>query len=142
MSNILRIQERIKKNQESDCWIWTGHIQNSGYGMITINKKNFLAHRLSYEAFIGKIPKGINVCHKCDVKLCCNPEHLFLGTQKENIADCIKKGRHLSPGSGKVVCKNGHGFTEENTYLWKGHRQCKLCKRTRSINSRLYKNRE
>jgi hypothetical protein len=78
---------------DKGCWLWRRKILKSGYGDIGINGKSVLAHRASYEAFRGPIPNGAQVCHKCDVKSCVNPEHLFLGTQKQNQADMVAKGR-------------------------------------------------
>jgi len=75
------------------CWNWTAHKDNKGYGRIEINGKNCYAHRISWEMHYGKIPEGLFVCHHCDNPLCINPKHLFLGTQKDNIRDAIKKGR-------------------------------------------------
>ncbi len=89
------IINRHEKNGE--CWNWTGKIINSGYGSLVqgVNgKKKYLsAHRESYKVFKGKIPLNMNVCHTCDNKKCINPEHLWIGTQKDNIRDCSKKGR-------------------------------------------------
>ncbi len=82
----------INKKYE-DCWIWKGSISSDGYGRIVINHKIYRTHRLIYEMTIGKIPDGLLVCHSCDNPLCCNPEHLFLGTYKENTQDMISKGR-------------------------------------------------
>lgn len=76
------------------CWIWIKAIKKSGYGQFAFNSKiRMYAHRASYKLLVGGIPKGLCVLHKCDVRNCVNPEHLFLGTQKENIQDMVKKGR-------------------------------------------------
>jgi hypothetical protein len=74
------------------CWIWSGALDSHGYGVINIGgtKK---AHRVSWIAFNGPIPEGMSVLHKCDVPSCINPNHLFLGTQADNMADMIAKGR-------------------------------------------------
>lgn len=81
--------------KENGCWIWTGAKNPSGYGMFTIGRKFKLAHRLSWEFTYGFEPVGLVVCHKCDVRCCINPEHLFLGDSKDNASDKMKKGRHI-----------------------------------------------
>jgi hypothetical protein len=78
---------------ENGCWIWQKGKHKQGYGILTIKRKYMLSHRLSWEVFNGEIPKGLMVCHKCDVPSCCNPEHLFLGTQKDNMGDANQKKR-------------------------------------------------
>lgn len=80
---------------ESGCWIWTGSASTYGKLGITVNGKvkHVGAHRLSWELHYGPIPKGLHVCHKCDIPLCVNPHHLFLGTPLDNIHDMIQKGR-------------------------------------------------
>lgn len=89
-----------KIEKTSGCWNWTGSKDSGGYGRFNFNYKNIKATRFSYIFFIGEIPKGIGfhgtcVLHKCDNRICVNPEHLFLGTQKDNIQDMIKKKRGL-----------------------------------------------
>lgn len=83
----------IEPEPNSGCWLWTGTIVN-GYGTLTLNRKTGQkAHRTSYEAYKGEIPEGMHVLHKCDVRCCINPDHLFLGTNADNVADKVAKGR-------------------------------------------------
>jgi len=79
--------ERVAKTET--CWYWTGHLNSKGYGIF----KKKLAHRASYKLFVGPIPPDMLVCHTCDTPDCVNPEHLFLGTFKDNTRDMINKGR-------------------------------------------------
>jgi hypothetical protein len=81
------------KTDANNCWIWQKSKHRQGYGNLGIGKKHILAHRLSWEVFKGPIPSGIKVCHHCDIPSCVNPDHLFLGTQKENVKDAIEKGK-------------------------------------------------
>jgi hypothetical protein len=81
---------------EAGCWPWTGHIASHGYGIFHHDGSRIGAHRKAFELANGPIPDGINVCHKCDNPRCVRPDHLFLGTQKDNIADMIAKGRRTT----------------------------------------------
>lgn len=81
----------------SGCWLWMGNITSNGYGDFKDkNRKQVLAHIASYKTFKGDT-KGLCVLHKCDIRSCVNPDHLFLGTRKENIEDMDKKGRRVPP---------------------------------------------
>lgn len=81
-------------DKTGECWIWKGHRSGSTrYGGIRIQGKNRRAHRLAYELFNGAIPSGLSVLHHCDVPLCVNPKHLFVGTQLVNMRDASEKGR-------------------------------------------------
>lgn len=92
ISIIERFLKKIKK--QNDCWIWTGGKTGSGYGQFSdVNYKTQMAHRFAY-TYYKKSPKNLYVCHRCDNKLCVNPDHLFLGTQKQNMQDMYKKGRN------------------------------------------------
>jgi len=79
----------------NQCWIWTGGLDKDGYGQKNWYGKRTLSHRVAWVVTYGDIPKGLQVLHKCDVPACCNPTHLFLGTQKQNMEDKVSKGRHL-----------------------------------------------
>ena len=76
-----------------DCWVWTGACNRVGYGHLFWGGEWWLAHRLSWFLTKGQIPKGMLVCHRCDNPCCVNPDHLFLGTQSDNLRDSVKKGR-------------------------------------------------
>ncbi|MEX3914829.1 HNH endonuclease signature motif containing protein [Paraburkholderia sp. BR10872] len=88
-----RIEDRCEKITETGCWIWMFYTNSDGYGKIWWDGKSNSSHRTSYLSFVGPIPSGLLVCHRCDIPECCNPHHLFLGTDLENTRDKIKKGR-------------------------------------------------
>jgi len=84
-----------KVEKTDSCWLWKGGKTDSGYGRMDLSKEGDYdrSHRISWKLTQGAIPKGMFVCHKCDVRLCVNPDHLFIGTQKDNMRDMITKGR-------------------------------------------------
>lgn len=83
------LEKKICKN-EGGCWLWEGYKKKSGYGSIG---RDMPVHRYAYEVYKGEIPENMCVCHTCDVKHCCNPKHLWLGTSQENNNDKIEKER-------------------------------------------------
>lgn len=86
---------RCKKDEVTSCWNFDCGTHD--YGRIGVDKISKSAHRVSYEVFVGPIPTGLLCCHKCDNRRCINPDHLFVGTQSENILDAFRKGRKTAP---------------------------------------------
>lgn len=133
-----RFFEKVNKDGINGCWLWRGGTRGRGklkYGSAWYNGKNEGAHRLSWIFHNGYLPshKGLDpveVCHKCDNPLCVNPDHLFLGTRKDNMQDKINKGR--CGQKNKSHCPQGHEYSETNTYLSKsGSRSCRFCHKLR-----------
>lgn len=146
-----RFHGKYIPDKESGCWLWKGSKNHNGYGEVSYkhcHSKRALAHRVSWAIHQGKIPDGLCVLHKCDVRNCVNPDHLFLGTQQDNLRDCYQKGRMRGwikpgqksikiqpPGSSEVVCIGcGVKFmkTNVNIRVYPRHYCNKAC---------LYKNR-
>jgi hypothetical protein len=85
---------KVNKSAPNGCWLWTGAVNTTGYGMVSgAGMKNIVAHRFAWKLLKGEIPAGLRALHHCDTPRCCNPEHIFLGTQKDNTADAMAKGR-------------------------------------------------
>ncbi len=126
---MLRERFEAKVRVTPGCWLWTASAKPGGYGQILVGRVPAYAHRVSYELYVGEIPEGMVVRHKCDVRLCVNPDHLELGTQADNVMDCIKRGRRGEHASSrKTHCPSGHEYTEENTYRdEQGWRKCRTC---------------
>jgi len=110
------IAERLLRSRRIDplsgCWEWTGARKPDGYGRLFRRGRQLTAHRLAYEQWRGPIPPGLSVLHRCDNPACFNPEHLFLGTQADNIADCIAKGRAFR-AKGSANGKHTHPGTSQ-----------------------------
>lgn len=122
------------------CWEWAAAKNGKGYGRIYAWGKQQSAHRVSYALAYGPIPLGLFVLHHCDNPGCVNPNHLFLGTQKDNIHDMLRKGRHFEQR--KTHCPRGHEYTPDNiTPNTNGNRACKECARVRTL-ANYYRNHE
>lgn len=86
---------------ENGCWEWQKHRLNMGYGRMSIGEGRMnYAHRIAYELYIGPIPAGLQVAHRCDNPPCCNPDHLFTATSRQNTDDATSKGRIASARNG------------------------------------------
>lgn len=88
-----RILLKVAVDTETGCWNWTRAIGTTGYGHTGYRLGEKIAHRLAYTLFIGPIPDGAWVLHRCDNRRCCNPDHLFVGDRKANMDDMVTKGR-------------------------------------------------
>ena len=100
MSIVQRFEAKYMPEPMSGCWLWTGSVVGSGYGSFSRGRRgegNATAHRVSYELRHGPIPQGLYVLHKCDVKTCVNPDHLYLGTAQNNSSDMVARGRCIAP---------------------------------------------
>lgn len=127
-----------------NCWEWKRSTNSMGYGQLIIDGKMTGSHRYSYQYFKGFIPKGMHVLHWCDNRLCGNPNHLFLGTQADNIRDMINKGRGMQNRMAAAThCKRGHRFTRENTASCTKNPNKRICRKCRKLrNDRYYRKRK
>lgn len=123
--------ESFEEN-ELGCWMWT-RSTSAGYGQMRENGSKIRAHRWSYKHFVGSIPDGMFVCHKCDVRACVNPDHLEIGSPSKNTKDAFDRGRIVHWCTRKEFCKRGHKLPEPNA---RGQRQCKICERLRRKSKR------
>jgi len=132
-----RFWEKVRES--AGCWEWQGALAGSGYGLFRGPGQHMIgAHRMAYILIYGSIPEGINVLHHCDNKRCVRPEHLFLGTQKDNMADMICKGRQaigdqLNHPIQVGEANHSHKLSEEDVnqirHLYRrGYRQCDIAK--------------
>ena len=103
-----RFWEKVDIRGEDECWPWLASTGYSGYGQIWEGKSFLRSHRVAWMLTYGPIPEGMCVLHHCDNPLCCNPTHLFLGTNADNTADMIRKGRSAigeKQGQSKLTAK-------------------------------------
>lgn len=129
-----RFFQKIEKTKT--CWFWKGALNSKGYGSFAVERKSKLAHRYSYELHKGEIPKGMLICHSCDIPKCVNPDHLWAGTASDNAKDMFNKNRNGYTNRKRTHCRNGHLFTEKTTYInerkdGRIDKICRICKNER-----------
>ena len=124
------LPERIKSSitiDDNGCWIWRlRRMSTEGYGVINVDQRSLMAHRVSYEAFVGPIPEGLQLDHLCRVRECVNPDHLEPVTARVNVLRSPIAQAALN--AAKTHCPWGHEYTPENTYLYGPHRRWRTCR--------------
>lgn len=132
------IKEKLmlrKVINEAGCWVWTGYVTNHGYGQVGIGDKLYLVHRLAAKIWKDfNIDSPLLVCHKCDNRKCFNPEHLFIGTDKDNLQDAGSKGKMGTYNKSKTRCPRGHEYSSVYTKPdGKTQRICGKCEHIKSL---------
>lgn len=129
-----------KVKQGEGCWLFTASLNRLGYGQFGISGKVHKAHRVAWRIFQGEIPAGMSVLHKCDVRNCVNPDHLFLGTQLDNMRDCKAKGRLVLPAPRHGEQNHMSKLTQEQVTEMREHKKktghgCKLIAKTYGVSA-------
>lgn len=128
-----RFFDKVVKTES--CWIWSGHITDSGYGQFRYMGKTHRAHRVSYILKHGSIDDSLVIDHLCKNKKCVNPEHLDLVTQKENVSRGLS-GKVNNAQSRKTHCPEGHEYSRKTK---NGYRVCGVCRSRQTMQSRKLK---
>lgn len=128
------LAQRIHRltDQSGECWLWLGRLNRRGYGHMTVAKRTCLAHRVSYETFVGPIPEGLEIDHLCRITRCVNPSHLEAVTPSVNMRRAMAAtgqiaGKRIGGKQLGESCRNGHVIDEDNTYWHRGLRECLTC---------------
>lgn len=140
MSKAIEDRFWAKVDRGGECWLWTAGRDSSGYGSLRTGHTKVSAHRLSWQLHHGQIPPGQNVLHRCDNPRCVRPDHLFLGTQADNVADMVAKGRgcfdRMSPSERTAYAARGRGgLTPEERSALAFKRERELTKGQRASRS-------
>jgi hypothetical protein len=124
----LRFDRMVEKGD--DCWSWTGALDPYGYGRFNLRRKTVLAHRFSYERFVGAIPVGLELDHLCRNRRCVNPSHLEPVTGHENV---LRSESPSALNARKTHCFRGHALSGDNLSRWNNHRICVACRRASDL---------
>lgn len=141
-SEMERFLEKISCEPNTGCWLWTAAVGKEGYGAFGMrNEKGHYverSHRAAWKLFRGIIPAGMYVCHHCDERTCANPDHLFLGTQADNMRDMACKDRWGNQFKCKDSCIRGHLYEENAYFVRQGKKVNRRCRPCRAIAQRAY----
>lgn len=131
-----RFEAKYIPEPNSGCWLWIGSYDSKGYGQLRMPDRLKVATHIALELSGRPVPRGLCACHRCDTPACVNPDHLFIGTHKDNSQDSVRKGRASKPplakkGQGlKDACYRGHSLSGDNLYTGRGgYRACVECRR-------------
>jgi hypothetical protein len=127
---LARFEAKTEPEPNTGCWLWTGALNYAGYGVFCRDGRKHRAHHVGYEHYIGPVPDGFQLDHRCRVRSCVNPDHLRAVTSRQNT---------LAPGSAsptaqnaaKTRCLHGHPLVGDNLMLKRGRRECRECNRAR-----------
>jgi hypothetical protein len=129
-----------KVSKSDKCWEWTAATNKHGYGTFQFEGRLQKAHRVAWQLSMGSVPDGLFVLHRCDNPSCVRLTHLFLGTQRDNVRDAMRKGRYRGgrPKVNATHCPHGHHFTKANTYVdRRGYKVCVACKNASKVRGSL-----
>ena len=134
VTEIDRFMEKVMPEPNSGCWLWTASLGTWGYGQFRPTGWTTMepAHRTAYRLFVGHIPMGMHLDHKCRIKCCVNPAHLEAVTPGEN----VRRGLAGHKQRARTHCPRGHDYSAVNTYRASdGKRHCRICKRNQTLAS-------
>jgi hypothetical protein len=125
--------DKFDVDPETGCWLFTGALGTKGYGNIKWRHYTVQVHRLSAYLSLGLnlLDSTVHALHKpeCPNRNCANPDHLYLGSNSDNVRDAIAKGTYVNPNKDKEYCKHGHLLLGDNVYIPKdGRRRCQICR--------------
>ena len=136
LKDLDRFWAKVKLNPENGCWEWQAATNGNGYGCFGHGGYVQGPHRWILALQLGGVvPYGLEAMHRCDNNKCVNLSHLEVGTRRKNMQDMVSRGQHYN--TQKTHCRQGHEYTEENTYVASnGHRACRTCRRKWNSESR------
>lgn len=132
-----RFWAQVDVRGDDECWMWTGTLTGHGYGRFRVGGREIGAHRFMAMSVLLDWNPELHTLHHCDNRPCVNPAHLYMGTAKDNVRDCVERDRHRNGYTQATHCIHGHPFDEENTRITtRGYRECRACARDRAAADR------